>query len=111
MIAHLLLLGILTFPQVSMAIGHVESGLKTTAVGRAGERGAFQVMSRHWGRVPKTLRGQMLQHNRILCELNRECGGDLPRAIARYNGKGRKARRYLGRVTHEVLERELLGRE
>lgn len=110
MITHLLLMGVLAFPQISTAIGHVESGMKTTAVGRAGERGAFQVMPRHWGRVPKTLRGQMAQHNRVLCELVREhCS--LPLAVERYNGKGCKARRYLSRVTHEVLERELLGRE
>ena len=109
MIPHLLLMAILAFPQVSLAIGKVESGMNHRAVGRAGERGAFQVLEKHWGKVPRTLRGQMLQHDRVLRELHRECGGDLPLAITRYNGKGKKARKYLGKVTREVLEQELLG--
>lgn len=111
MITHLRLLSIFTFPQVSLSIGHIESGMCASAVGRCGERGAFQVIPKHWGRVPKTLRRQMDQHNRVLVDLHRECGGDLLAAVVRYNGRGKKARGYLGLVTHDILEREILGRE
>lgn len=108
MISTLLLMSVLTFPSLSISMGHVESGMNPKAVGRAGERGAFQVQAKYWGKVPKTLRGQMVQHDAVLLELLRECG-ELPLAVTRYNGQGTRAKRYLGKVTREVLERELLG--
>lgn len=108
MIHTLMLMTMLAFPQVSMSIGQVESGMKITAVGKAGERGAFQVREKYWGKVPKTLKGQMEQHNDILLDLVNE-HGTLPKAIKAYNGKGSKAKRYLGLITQETLERELLG--
>lgn len=108
MLHTLMLWSILTFPQVSLTIGCVESGMSTTAIGKAGERGAFQVREKYWGKVPKTLKGQMQQHNTILLDLVNE-HGTLPKAVERYNGRGKKAKRYLGAITQETLERELLG--
>ena len=109
MIYKMMLMAILTFPEISIAIGTVESRMDHKAVGDQGRsRGAFQVQSRIWGKVPAGLKAQMRQHNDIMLELLRASNGDIPATIRRYNGRGKATRRYLGMVTREALERELL---
>lgn len=109
MISTLLLMSILAFPQVSLSIGTIESGMKTTAVGKAGEKGAFQVREKYWGKVPKKLKGQMKQHNDILLELMEANNHDINKAIKSYNGTGKQAKRYLCKVVKLTLQREILG--
>ena len=43
-----------------------ESNGDTTAIGAAGERGAFQVLERFWGPVPPDLEGQAAQAASII---------------------------------------------
>lgn len=56
-------------PVATMAMIMVcESNGDTTAIGAAGERGAFQVTPRWWGPVPADLEGQALQAAAIMHE-------------------------------------------
>lgn len=108
MISTLLLTGLLTFPLLSVSIGHVESGMNPLAVGKAHEQGAFQVRAKYWGKVPNGIRGQMAQHDAILRELLEACGQDVMTATERYNGSGRKAKQYARKVRQRSLELAIL---
>lgn len=98
-------------PILTEAIGRVESGMQPGARGKHGERGAFQIQARYWGKVPAELHAQALQHEWVLDELLRECGGRVEQAVERYNGRGAAARRYVGRVRREAICIALLERE
>lgn len=63
-----------------------ESHCDGSAQGAAGEQGAWQVISAHWGPVPKDLHGQARQAERIIKGLLIDTGGKHAKAMARYNG-------------------------
>ena len=97
-------------PKLMAAVAIVESNGTPHAVGRSGERGAWQVIPKVWGSVPKSADGQARQAERILdelvaasprrslrCALARYNGGDKPKAVSyRYADKVLKVRRSLG---------------
>jgi hypothetical protein len=104
----LVLSAYLAFPLITIATGVVESDMNPLAVGRAMEKGAFQVIERHWGKVPKDLWRQAKQHNSILGSLVAGSGGDVWKAVERYNGSGPMARIYVKKVQKQVIELALL---
>ena len=84
---------------ISIAIE--ESNGDVNAVGKAGEEGAWQVIAREWGAVPEHLHGQAKQAERIVKELVHSTGGNIVKALARYNGgtvPGKSSWKYAGRV-------------
>lgn len=86
-------------PKLMTAIAVVESNGNHRAVGDSGaSRGAFQVQPAHWGPVPSTATEQAQQAEKILEELVASSRGRLRSGLAKYNGKGPKARRYAARV-------------
>lgn len=56
-------------PKLMASVAIVESNGTPHAVGRSGERGAWQVIPKVWGSVPKSADGQARQAERILDEL------------------------------------------
>lgn len=97
-------------PHLMAAIAIVESNGTPTATGKAGERGAWQVIGKHHGKVSSNAVDQAKQAERILdelvataprgslrCALARYNGGDRPKAVSyRYADKVLKIRRALG---------------
>ena len=97
-------------PKLMAAVAIVESNGTPHAVGRSGERGAWQVIPKVWGSVPKSADGQARQAERILdelvaasprgslrCALARYNGGDNPKAVSyRYADKVLRVRKSLG---------------
>ena len=77
-----------------------ESRGDITAVGLAGELGCGQVLSQHWGPVPKDAAGQVKQVEQILEELLAESQGKIKLALNKYNGdhSGRYARQVEQRI-------------
>lgn len=76
-------------PKTMAAIAIVESQGTPWAKGKAGERGAWQVIDKHWphGPVPNHPVNQALQAEKILDELVASSPrGSLRSALARYNG-------------------------
>ena len=98
-------------PRASLIEGQgiVESGLNRFAVGKAGEKGIWQVQKRFWGEVPRDVSGQLKQHNRIMDSLMKANNGNLEIAITRYNGRGKKAKAYYAKVRKKTIEVELIG--
>jgi len=88
---------------ISVAIE--ESRGDPVAVGAAGEQGAWQVKSAHWGGVPKDLHGQAGQAERIISALLDSSNGNKIRALARYNG-GTKPPGKSYRYAERILKRE-----
>ena len=95
-------------PHLTIAQGMVESGMNQYAVGKSGEKGAWQVLEKHWGKVPKKLHEQAKQSEKIINELLAESRNDLYTAIIKYNGSGNKAVRYAQIVRKRTFERILL---
>lgn len=96
-------------PMLMAPIAKKESRGNPKAVGDRGEsRGAFQVQSKHWGKVPSHPTKQAQQSEWILNELLAETGS-LPVAVSRYNGTGSAAKRYVREITRESLELALLA--
>lgn len=89
--------------------GIVESGLNRFAVGKAKEQGAWQVIEKYHGKTPKDLRGQLDQHIKIMDNLLVEQKGNIEMAITRYNGAGKKAKRYYATVRKKTLELHIIG--
>lgn len=88
---------------ISVAIE--ESNGDPVAVGAAGEEGAWQVMSLHWGVVPRDLSGQAGQAEKIINGLLIESKGNKIKALARYNGGTTppdKSYRYAKRILKRV---------
>lgn len=97
-------------PKTMAAIAIVESNGTPTATGKAGERGAWQVIGKHHGKVSSNPVDQAKQAERILdelvaasprgslrCALARYNGGDRPKAVSyRYADRVLKIRRTLG---------------
>lgn len=110
-----MLLGInLERPHLTIAQGLVESGLNPYAQSKNGKRfgykGAYQIISKEWGPVPKTLRKQAYQAENVLNVLLEESDGDLMLALEKYNCyKNTKAgRRYAEKVRRKAFEIALL---
>lgn len=86
------------------AVAVVESNGTPTAKGKASEKGAFQVIEKHWGPVSESPVQQALQAERILEELaasNARGSLRCKATLARYNGGSeppRSSRRYAERV-------------
>jgi len=91
-------------PHLTVAQGYIESNMNRRARGKAGEKGAFQVREKYWGKVPKDLKGQAFQSERIMNELLKNCGGDLFLAVAKYNGSGDASFRYARKVRQRSIE-------
>ena len=73
-------------PHLMAAVAIVESNGTPNAVGRSGERGAWQVIPKVWGSVPKSLTGQARQSERILDELVAASPrGSLLQGLSKYN--------------------------
>ena len=91
----------LTIPQ-----GMIESGLNKRARGKAGEVGAWQVLEKYHGKVPKGLAKQAAHHEQIMDTLIRSHKGSIPEAVMRYNSwRNIKAgNRYLAKVRKRALE-------
>jgi hypothetical protein len=108
MLIKLLLMATLAYPELSLAIGRVESGFDPRAIGDGGRsRGAFQVQERYYGPVPKGIFAQMTQHNAILGRLVGRHGVRI--GVEMYNGSGPKAERYERVVARTVIRQEVLG--
>ena len=93
-------------PKTMAAIAIVESNGTPWAKGKAGERGAWQVIDKHWphGPVPKHPVNQALQAEKILDELVAASPrGSLRLALARYNG-GDKPPAQSWRYAEKVLK-------
>ncbi len=89
---------------ISVAIE--ESHGDPVAVGSAGERGAWQVKTSHWGSVPKDIHGQAGQAEKIIRSLLDYAKGDKKKALARYNGgitPPEKSYRYAERVLKRTM--------
>lgn len=87
------------FREVLAAIVVKESNGNPNALGKAGERGLFQVRERYWGKVPKGITAQVLQASYIYATLYGRHGSEY-RAVKAYNGSGYKAEKY----AYAVLE-------
>lgn len=96
-------------PALTSAQSLVESGANIYAIGSVGERGAFQVREKYWGKVPKDMLSQARQAESILDSLIIECNGDTYIALQRYNGIGSAATNYAEAVIGKAIELTLLG--
>ena len=96
-------------PQLVEAQAMVESSMNPYARGKHGEKGAYQVIEKHWGKVPTNLYLQTKQNEAIINSL----GGGHPygvhNAVLRYNGAGAQARCYRRTVFAKALRISLLG--
>ena len=91
-------------PHLVIGQGLVESGMNQYAVGKDKDKGAFQVIEKYWGKVPKDMASQAKQNERIVDTLLAENDGDLFTAICRYNGSGEQAVRYAALVRQKTIE-------
>ena len=83
------------------AISIVESNGTPWAVGKSGEKGAFQVIEKDWGKVSQHPDEQAKQAERILDELLEASKGNELKALAMYNGgshPNKKAWKYAYKV-------------
>lgn len=91
-------------PALMAAIAVRESNANPHSIGDGGDsRGAFQVQSRHWGKVPKDALSQAKQAEQILEELLEASNAkrSLRYALAQYNGGSKPPRisyKYADRV-------------
>lgn len=86
-------------PKTLTAILTVESNGKPAAIGKVGEKGLYQVRPEIHGPVSSDPLAQTDQAARILEDLVAENDGDLRKAIQRYNGSGKKSRKYASQVS------------
>lgn len=76
-------------PELMAAIALQESDGTPWATGKAGEKGAWQVMEKDWGVVSKNPIDQAMQAEKILDELLEASKGDVKKALSMYNGGSR----------------------
>ena len=95
-------------PVLTVGQGYIESGHRTRAIGKAGERGAFQVRECIWGKVPRGWKKQADQAEDILNDLLTENHGCMNKAVTKYNGSGKKARIYQAKVFKKSIDIYLL---
>lgn len=86
-----------------------ESGRNMYAVGKAGEKGCWQVLEKYWGKTPNNFHGQFIQHTKIMDDLLCTKKGDISATVMAYNGKGKRAKRYLAKVRLKAIELKILG--
>lgn len=91
------------YPKLAAAQAVVESKVNPAARGKAKEKGAFQVIEAHWGKVADQLDLQTQQHSNILDDLLEEKQGLYP-SVKAYNGKGPKADAYARLVLRNMRE-------
>ena len=92
-------------PRLAAAQAVVESNGDPAAVGKAGERGVWQIIEREWSAVPQDLRLQADQYERIMEGLIAEQRGSLRRALSTYNsGHPTRSANYASRVLQLVNE-------
>ena len=72
-------------PRLAAAQAVVESNGNPKAIGKAGEKGTWQILEREWGVVPTDLRLQADQYEKIMESLIAEQRGRLREALSRYN--------------------------
>ena len=98
-------------PQLTLAQGLIESNCNQYAVGKSKDKGAYQVIEKYWGKVPKGHTAQAQQAERILDELLLACGNNVGRALELYNGgeSNKATRKYRNRVMSKALELAMLG--
>lgn len=73
-------------PKRMAAVAIIESNGNPKAKGKSGERGAFQVIEKEFGKVSKNPTKQARQSEDILEDLVRESHGNLKVALRKYNG-------------------------
>lgn len=97
-------------PHITLAQGLVESNLNPYAIGKVKEKGAWQVIEKEWGRVPKGMDKQALQNEKILNELLEDSNQNLFEALVKYNSyKNRKAGvKYARKVRRTAIEVSLI---
>lgn len=95
-------------PAFVVAQGMQESHMNQFEIGKYGERGAFQVREKYWGRVPRDLKGQIIQNEKIVGSLHKRYKS-WPLVFERYNGKGKDARRYSTDVISKVFSIHYFG--
>lgn len=96
-------------PVLTVQQGYIESNMNAKAVGKAKEKGAWQVREKYWGKVPKELPAQAEQAEKILNDLLLESRYDLFLSTYRYNGKGKAAVRYAVNLRQRSIQSALLG--
>lgn len=98
-------------PLVTIAQGQIESGLNPKAVGASGEKGAYQVLEKYWGKVPRTLEAQARQAESILNSLISENNGSHFEALIKYNSykNRKKGIVYACKVRKRALELAVVG--
>ena len=97
------------YPYTLTAIAKVESDFRPNIRGDHGKSyGLYQIQERHWGYVPRTIEGQTRVAERIVGSLVDEHG--YSRAIERYNGSGKDAKRYRHKVLLVINQLEKIER-
>jgi hypothetical protein len=95
-------------PHLTIAQGYVESNMNMKAKGKFGEKGAWQVRECYWGKVPKDLKGQAFQAERILNVLLKSSNNNMYKAIAKYNGSGDASFKYANKVMKYAIESAIM---
>jgi len=98
-------------PHLTLAQGIVESHCNPYAIGKAKEKGAYQVTEKYWGKVPQGHTAQAQQAEQIMNELLLASGNDVSHALELYNGgeSNKATRKYRQRVISKALELAMLG--
>ena len=82
-------------PYTLAAIGAIEGTFNPAEpTDDDGAEGAYRVVPKYWGPVPKDVRGQVEQAADVLRRLEKASGGRLVVAVRRYNGRGPAAEWY-----------------
>lgn len=101
-------------PCLTVAQGMVESGLNTKARSKNGKRfgykGAYQVIEKEHGKVPKGLIAQAQQAEKILDDLMVDEQLNMFEALVRYNSfkNKEKGKAYARKVRRQAIEVSLL---
>ena len=92
-------------PRLAAAQAVVESNGNARAIGKAKERGVWQIIEAEWSAVPQDLRLQAQQYEQIMESMITEERGRLRQALSRYNsGHPTRSANYASRVLQLVNE-------
>lgn len=92
------------YPKIAAAQAVVESHVKPYAVGKVGEKGAYQVREIYWSDVSTELSEQTRQHSDIIENLLKENNWNWRKTLKQYNGAGKQADKYAKLVLANVRE-------